>query len=89
MSEEIIADNNQIDIKKHKKFLNKKIIQYNKVTDRLDAKYNYFENDEEMSVGDEKSYSFADGIICEAYLYLSILNKKRYLNKESYISDFK
>lgn len=66
------------------KWLNGKIKKSNGIIKRLDKKYNFFIQDEEMTPEDNFSYSFNDGLICQASTLRNIVYRKRYLSKDSY-----
>lgn len=81
--ENIIKSLENIDKKKLKKFLKEKIKKCKEVIHKLDEKYNFFENDEEMNQEDKYLYSSSDGIDCEANAMIRMLNGK-YYSKDSY-----
>ena len=67
-----------------RKWIKIQIRNSDKVINELDGKYNYFENDEEMSNEDNSSYSYNDGIKCSAMTVIAIINKKKYISKDAY-----
>lgn len=83
MAEEIMCflHNMPFDRKKLNQWLKKRIRFSENVLKKLDARYNYFAQDEDMSPEDEINYAFHDGKICFALDMRFVLKKKRYYEK--------
>ncbi|MEG0371397.1 MAG: transporter [Clostridium sp.] len=64
-----------------KKWLKKNIEKANNIVEKVDTKYNDFENDEVMNEEDEIIYYINEGVICMAYRLIDIIDKKSYVSK--------
>lgn len=78
---DFLNKDNLTDKKIAKRWLRNSIKKSDEIIHRLDEKYNYFQNDEEMSKDDDRTYFINDGVTCMAYTLMNIIDGKRYVSK--------
>lgn len=78
---DFLNKDNLTDKKIAKRWLRNNIKKSDEIIHRLDEKYNYFQNDEEMSKDDDRTYFINDGVTCMAYTLMNIIDGKRYVSK--------